>query len=253
MKQLILVIIGMIFSFTAFSQLERGSVYLKNGTILKGRYQIDATGGVRIETGGNVWVFHPEEIDRVVSREEAKSSGDDRLDSGFPFFFRAELGFLLGNPDNSQPAPFTLTGLVNYRINAQFSGGMGLGAEFLKETYMPLFLNVEYALKRSLVSPYLFAKAGYMIPLEESRQVYYEVFPNWNTFWPGPINANQPLDPKGGILANAGIGYSGMFNPGFGMSIAFGYQFHRLGYSGRDDYRLDVDYNRLTIKLGFIF
>ena len=40
---------------------------------------------------------------------------------------------------------------------------------------------------------------------------------------------------------------------GFGMSLAFGYRFHRLRYTAENDYRIDVDYNRLSLKLGFIF
>jgi len=54
-------------------------------------------------------------------------------------------------------------------------------------------------------------------------------------------------------MINPGAGYQRMFSSGFGMSFAFGYQFHRLHYSGENDYGLDIDYNRLTIKLGFIF
>jgi hypothetical protein len=61
------------------------------------------------------------------------------------------------------------------------------------------------------------------------------------------------MDTKGGFIINPGIGYQRMFSSGFGMSLAFGYQFHRLSYKGENDYQLDIDYNRLTIKLGFIF
>jgi hypothetical protein len=54
-------------------------------------------------------------------------------------------------------------------------------------------------------------------------------------------------------MVNPGVGFKHMFSTGFGMSMAFGYQFHRLSYSGKNDYQLDIDYNRLSIKLGFIF
>jgi hypothetical protein len=61
------------------------------------------------------------------------------------------------------------------------------------------------------------------------------------------------MDAKGGILINPGAGYHRMFSDSFGMSFAFGYQFHRLGFAGENDYRLEIDYNRLTVKLGIIF
>jgi hypothetical protein len=44
-----------------------------------------------------------------------------------------------------------------------------------------------------------------------------------------------------------------MFSSGFGMSFALGYQYHRLNYKTDEDNQLDIDYNRLTIKLGIIF
>ena len=78
--------------------------------------------------------------------------------------------------------------------------------------------------------------------------MYYDIWPG-----PWPRNNSKPLDAKGGFMINSGLGYQRMFSSGFGMSFAFGYQFHRLSYSGENDYRLDIDYNRLTIKLGVIF
>ena len=89
--------------------------------------------------------------------------------------------------------------------------------------------------------------------LEESRTVYNDVYPIWSSFRPWPDYSQEKMDAKGGFLVNTGIGYQRMFSSGFGMSFAFGYQFHRLHYSGENDYGLDIDYNRLTIKLGIIF
>ena len=126
--------------------------------------------------------------------------------------------------------------------------------EFLKESYLPVFVNLEYKFRDSYSTPYLFLKTGYQIPLEESREIYYNGYQPWSSsFWPGPIYSQEPMDTKGGFLINPGVGYQRMFSSGFGMSFAFGYQFHRLHYSGENDYGLDIDYNRLTIKLGFIF
>jgi hypothetical protein len=94
-------------------------------------------------------------------------------------------------------------------------------------------------------------KSGYLFPLGESNEIYYYDYQPWSSsILPG---YNQPLDTKGGFIINSGIGYQWMYSSGFGMSFAFGYQFHRLKYKGDQDYRLDIDYNRLTIKLGIIF
>ena len=127
------------------------------------------------------------------------------------------------------------------------------GIEFLKETYMPAFLNVEYRLRDSHSTPYVFLQTGYQVAIEESRTVYYDVYPAWSSVWPGPDYGQENLNAKGGILINPGIGYLQMFSPNFGMSFAFAYRFHKLHYAGEKDYGLDIDYNRLAVKIGIIF
>ena len=113
---------------------------------------------------------------------------------------------------------------------------------------------MEYKFRDSNSTPYLFLKSGYQIPLEESRDIYDNGLQPWSSsIWPGPDYSQEPMDTKGGFLINPGVGYLRMFSNEFGMSFAFGYQFHRLKYSGENDYELDIDYNRLTIKLGIIF
>jgi len=258
MKKLCLFTFAVLFTFSLFAQSEKGYVYLKNGTILKGKFQYTDAGKLRVESAGNIWVFEAAEIDSVAGRRASRVAQMENLPQYSRFFYRTEIGVLAGNSQNSQSAPLSFTGTVNYLITPQFSAGVGFGAEFLKESYLPAFLNAEYKLRNSWSSPYFFVKAGYQVALEDSREIYYDVDPYWyssSSFWPGPQPAHNygKLDPKGGILVNPGIGYSHLFSPGFGMSMGFGYQFHRLHFKGEKDYGLDIDYNRLTVKLGFIF
>jgi hypothetical protein len=258
MKKLCLFTFAVLLTFSVFAQSEKGFVYLKNGTILKGKFQYTDAGKLRVESAGNIWVFDSAEIDSVAGRRAVRMAQMENLPQYSRFFYRTEMGFLAGNSQNSQPSPFSFSGTVNYLITPQFSAGAGFGAEFLKESYLPAFLNAEYKLRNSWSSPYFFIKAGYQVPLEDSREIYYDVWPAWSSsssIWPGPQPAHSygKLNPKGGVLVNPGIGYSHLFSPGFGMSLAFGYQFHRLHYKGEKDYGLDIDYNRLTVKLGFIF
>lgn len=254
MKKLCLLLLGLVLLLPAFSQSEKGYVYLKNGTIIKGRYAY--TGDqqkIKIQSAGNLWIFDAAEVDSITSRRNRSREDVAAQISDRKFFYRAELGVLVGNSDNSQNAPFSLSGSVNYVLNPRFSLGAGLGVEFFKETYMPLFANLEYKLRGEPSSPYVFLKAGYEVPLEQSNAVYYDVVPMWYDYWPYPDVAQEGFDCKGGFLINPGVGYQQMFSPGFGMNFAVGYQFHRLNYSGENDYELDIDYNRLTIKLGIIF
>jgi hypothetical protein len=255
---------ALLISVIVFAQAERGHVYLKNGTILKGKYRwIDDSRKLQVETAGNIWVFSDREVEKVTGRRGVNVYEAPAFPYDSKFFSRIELGVLAGNSQNSQDAPLSVTGSLNWRIGSVFSIGPGFGAEFLKETYLPAFLNMELKWRKSLSSPYIFVKGGYQVPLEESREIYYDVRPMaydvrpWSSssIWPGPWPGYNfgKLEPLGGPLLNAGMGYTHIYSSGFGMSVAFGYQFHRLQYTGEKDYRLDIDYNRLTVKLGFIF
>jgi len=96
-------------------------------------------------------------------------------------------------------------------------------------------------------------QGGYQIPAENSGIRYYQVVPyDVYSILPQPVT-DQEMKAKGGFLFNPSFGIMRNFNQGFGMSLAFGYRFHRLRYSGDDNYRLDADFSRLSLKLGFIF
>lgn len=255
MKKLCLLLLAFFVTVTAFPQAEKGYIYLKNGTILKGKYSYSPDQkNVSVFTAGNLWVFDLNEIDTIAAKRVGDIRNFNQTLPDSKLFYRIELGMLVGNSDDSQNAPFSMTGTVNYCISSHFSAGVGTGIEFLKESFLPVFANLEYKLHEYPSSPYFFLKAGYQVPLEESNAVYYDIVPDWVSYWPWPgTGGNEPLDSKGGFLINPGIGYQHMFSPGFGMTFAVGYQYHRLNYSGENDYELDIDYNRVTIKLGIIF
>ena len=254
MNKLCLFILLAIFILPAFSQSEKGYVYLKNGTILKGKYQYFGDNKkLKVESAGNIWVFESAEVDSVTDLRMHRTSYLENTELKTTYFLRTEIGVLAGNSDNSQPAPFSFSTSINFPVYSAISAGAGIGFEFLKETYLPVYINAEYKIRNSYATPYFFVKLGYQVPLEQSNTVYYDVYPMWSSVWPQPDYYYDTMDAKGGILVNPGLGYQRMFSPGFGMSFAFGYQFHRLHFKGENDYRLDIDYNRLTIKLGIIF
>lgn len=254
MKKLCLMLFVLAIVMPALSQSGKGYIHLKNGSVIKGKYIYSSDlEKLSIQSGGSLWVFDATEVDSIIGYRWGKEQ--NLLEYKEPkIFFRTELGVLAGSSDNSQNAPFSLTASVNYSIDPKLSVGVGLGLEFLKETYMPVFANVEYKFRNTTSTPYVFLKTGYQVPLEESNAVYYDIVPLWMSYWPWPgTNGNEPLDVNGGFMVNPGIGYQQMFSRGFGMSLAMGYQFHQLKYSAEDDYEMYIDYNRLTVKVGIIF
>jgi len=257
MKKLCLFAIIAFLTFPVFSQSQKGIIYLKNGSEVKGKFTFsNDLEKLKVVSAGNIWVFNTNEVDSVSYSKKDRADYKVDKENESLVFFRTEMGLLIGNSENSQSAPFSLSSSLNYKLTPKISIGGGLGVEFLKETYMPVFFNAEYKLRDSYSSPYFFVKVGYQVSIEDANAVYnyqYDYQP-WSSSvapWPRPNSEN--LDVKGGLLINPGIGYQRMFSSVFGMCFAFGYQYHRLQFSGDDDYSLNVDYNRLTLKVGILF
>lgn len=249
-----LLIIGLLFSLGSFAQPDKGYLFLKNGTILKGKYQyFSDLKKYRIESAGNVWVFRDDEIDSVRSFRKKASHELIGMDKDSRVFNRTEIGIMAGNSENSQSAPLIFSTQLNYKAGKHLTLGVGTGIEFYKESYLPAYLNFEYRLRNSNSSPFVFLNSGYLLPLEEARTLYinYPVY-YYNSIYPNYSYTNN-LDAKGGLLINPGIGYMHFFNQGLGLSFSFGYRYHRLHYKGEKDYALDIDYNRLSVKFGILF
>ena len=174
MKKLCLFIITLLLIIPSFAQNEKGIIYLKNGSILKGKYRYsDDLNKLQIITAGNTWVFNAAEVDSITNLRDRRIQNyrTDNLNSSF--FMRTEIGVLAGNSDNSQTAPFSFSSSLNYQIEPVVSVGLGTGIEFLKESYLPVFLNFEYKFRNTYSTPYLFLKSGYLFPLGESNEIYY--------------------------------------------------------------------------------
>ena len=259
MKKFTLFVVALSLATVIFAQSEKGYVYLKNGSVLKGKYLFNTDSSkIQVQSGGNRWIFNKDEINRVTGKSERRTDDFQSEKLGYRMFVRSEIGVLAGSEQNSQTAPLSFSASLNYLVQPQWAVGAGFGLEFLKETYLPVFLNVEYKFRDAFSTPYLFLKTGYQLPLEESREVYYYNYdyqPWRSDIWPGPTPKPnmEKNDTQGGFTINPGLGYQNMFSSNFGMSFAFGYHFTRLNYKADDSYKMQLDYNRLTIKIGIIF
>jgi hypothetical protein len=265
MNKIIFAVIAILMVISAKSQTvtgfyENGYIHLKNGTVLKGRYIYSSDlEKLRVQSGKNTWVFDASEVELISKNRPSRdySGGEEFMEhtiSPPKFFSLTEAGVLSGNPENSQSAPLVLGTQFNYTFWKNLSAGAGAGIEFLKETYMPLTANVLYKLRNTGFTPYAILQAGYQVPLEDSRMLYYDIIPDYvssRVIWPWPVT-QTPMKAKGGMLFNPAVGFMSHFRSGYGFSLSVGYRFHRLRYSGEGDYNLDVDFNRLSVKLGFI-
>jgi hypothetical protein len=267
MNKIYLLLIVFLFALQASGQyvnaptfyFEKGYVYLKNGSVLKGKYIYNnSMDKLRVISGKNAWVFNASEVDRVSKSRPFQAPIKDSIPRfdilpTSKWFNITEIGVLVGNGDNSQSAPLIFGTSFDRQVYRNLSAGAGVGVEFLKETYMPVTVNLIYKLRNIRFTPFGMIQAGFQVPVEDSRTLYYKVVPDiYYTSSYYYYNPQSELKAKGGFLINPTLGFMRQSVHGFGMSLAFGYRFHRLHYTGDNDYRLDIDYNRFSVKLGII-
>lgn len=251
MKKVLIFLLAVLLLQPALAQKNKKDiVYLKSGGIIKGQLITNDLEGVKINSAGNLWVFKPSEIDSVAGYKKVKNENAPSLN----LFFDASMGVLVGNSGNSQKAPFSFMTSVNYRFYSNLYAGIGLGAEFLDETYMPAFAQLQYKFRNSRFTPFVAMQAGYQVPLEKESNVnfnnYYVDYRS--SYWPGYQN-NQKLDTEGGFFVNPSIGFQRVVSDNFGWFFSFGYRYHQLNYSGDNNYKLEKNFSRLSLKIGFIF
>jgi len=170
-----------------------------------------------------------------------------------------EGGVLAGNSQDDKNAPFIFHSSLNYGLNKNLSAGIGIGAEFLRETYLPVTANVLNQIRKNNdIFPFLRIRAGYQIALESTaviENVFY--YPMYYTLLSSSYYPYYPtfekLNAKGGFMVDPSVGVMVFTRAGFGISLAAGYRYQKLKYTGENDYILWAEYNRLILTLGFIF
>ncbi len=251
----ILLAFALLLNFSLLAQSgRRDVVYLKNGSILRGTIVLQDPGKlIKLKTSDNsLWVFKMDQIDSITRPIKVIVP----LKNGY--FNLTELGFLAGNFSNATRAPFSMININSWKFSNGMTTGIGVGVEFSNETYLPVVADIRYYLREKRPLPFVSFQAGYSFPLGGSyAQTMYaindlRVSP---MIYPGPIptTANDPLSAKGGFLLNPGIGIQAPLNENLSMTFSMGYRWMRYRYSRPDDYKLDIDFNRLSLKIGLLF
>ncbi|MDR1331135.1 MAG: hypothetical protein LBK07_03440 [Tannerella sp.] len=160
-----------------------------------------------------------------------------------------EGGVLAGNSDNMNKTPFIFHSSLNYVFHRRLSAGLGAGVEFLKETHLPVTANVLYQFgNRAAVKPFVRFQTGYLIALESKMVSNSGYYPSYSSSYQA---AN--MDARGGWLLQPSAGLIFYTKSKTGVALSAGYRHQKVQYAGTDDYRMYVDYNRLSLTLGIIF
>lgn len=249
-------ILGLCFTLPLFAQKgKQDVVYLKNGSIIRGTIVLQDPGKlIKLKTADNsLWVFTNEQIDSItrpvkVKIVPPKTSG---------YYNLTETGFLAGEYSNATRAIFSLININSWYFKNGISTGIGVGVELSKESYLPVVADFRYFFGQKRSVPFVALQSGYSIPLGGSyEQIIYAIDDRRMSpvIYPGPVPdySNDPISATGGFLINPAIGIQTPLNENLAMTFSAGYRYMRYSYT-RTDYRIDIDYNRLSLKIGLLF
>lgn len=206
MKKLLLVFFVLIMAAAANAQNLQDVVYLTNGSIIRGTL-IEQVPNVKIRaTDGSVWVFKQEEIDKITSEpaESQQTHYDERqyddlqfettkgrwprksggvayrsLSKGMRLF--ADFSLNLQNSFYTCSS-IGYSGSFGKQMLPHFYAGLGLSAQIYidywyynfynvdePELYaqLPLFADLRYDVFTSKLSPFVAARVGYAVGLDE--------------------------------------------------------------------------------------
>jgi hypothetical protein len=248
MKKSALVFLTLLFtvSITFAQKGKRDVIYLKNGSIINGQIISSLPSGqVKIKTKDNsLWVFEAAQIDSVghsVNLLKKRAQG---------YYNLTEAGVLAGNSNNRYKSPFTLMNINCWKFKNGFSVGAGAGVEMMSETYLPVVADFRYYLKNEWLTPFFALQGGYSFALGKPDKQYVY---NYSQIWQGPSGNTLDMKAKGGFLFNPSVGICTPLGENLAFTFSVGYRMMRQRYTREDNYLIDIDYNRLSVKVGLMF
>jgi hypothetical protein len=237
----ILLILVIISTLGASAQSKKEvTVYLKSGDVIFGKVlSQDSLGNYRISNSCGITLLSSGEIDHIekggFSRPDLKKSG---------YYNQSTFALLFGEgQDGFQPKP-SLTMVNGWQWGQRFFAGFGLGYEHYDRGVMPLFAETKYMFGAESFSPFLSFRIGYAFPVENQKQTDY--YGNITETYGGIL-----LNPEAGI--RIAVGSKSAFIAGIG------YNYQELSYRetyniwGNYDKTVFTNFNRISVRLGFIF
>ena len=225
-------------------------IYLKNGSVINGQIISSLPSGqVKIKTKDNsLWVFEASQIDSISKTTNAFN----QIRTGY--FNLTEAGVFVGNSNNKYSSPFSMMNISGWQFNNRFSVGAGAGVEFFSETYLPVVADFRYSLKRQGLTPFFGLQGGYSFSLDKpDKQYVYGGYLSYSSIWRNPTVDALEIKAKGGFLVNPFVGFSTPLGENLALTFSAGYRIMRQRYTREDNYLIDIDYNRLSLKIGLLF
>ncbi len=238
MKKFVWLLGMMLACGTLSAQRISETVYLKNGSIIKGTIVEEVPGqSLKIQTrDGSVFVYKMDEVERITKEQavdkETQSTGHRGLD------FNVDLGYDIATKGGG--GSFAAELGLGKRLNKNFYAGIGAGA-FIPtgdgDVSIPIYADFKgyFPLNGTKIAPWAGVKLGYVINTGSDES--YRVGKQWITVenpnyvmvsvMPG---VQIPLSSK--VDFNLGVGYTHFIPTGGGdgsgaIAIRAGFGFHK--------------------------
>jgi hypothetical protein len=236
---LLVVVINLFIAGNIYSQSKEDAVYLKNGSILKGKV-IESVTGVQttIEIVGHNIIVVPDTLIKMILMDQ-RLPAKERENKTSPVEMSANVNFY-GGSQNSGGFTF----ITSYRFPFRLATGAGMGIEWFDHQQIPFMADVKYYFLKGSWSPFVYAQGGYAVPLSQKGD-------------------NEWTEFHGGTLAGTGVGMRLNFTRRNALIFNVGYRYQKTetvttdypwmsSIQNSETIRYD-EYNRLIFSFGFLF
>jgi len=189
-----------------------------------------------------LFTFSNDEVEKFILGEQSAPM-EVRINDPNGFGFGIESGLLLGSSNQNFPVLFSLNPMATFTFLNRHTLGAVTGIELFDQLTLPLLLEYRFNVLKADVSPFIYARAGGLVPLGggESNHEY-----------------------KGGWTIGAGTGFRwpiAGFESYIKLGFRYGITFHKedsyWDYIDMMEYPADFTYQanfyRFEMKWGFKF
>lgn len=244
MRTLFFTFLFLFTSTTLLAQRMQDVVYLKNGSVVRGKVLSHIPGQtIKVETADqSIWVFETTNVDSI-TYERVPGKKIDLKTKGY--YNVTNFGVLAGRDDWGTRYSFSLNTINGWKLNKRFGVGLGAGLEVINDaSFFPLFGEGRFDLQHQGFSPFVSVYSGYALPTQSRINS-----------WPGE------LIRKGGFMAGGEIGIRNYISSNSAFVFGVGFRYMHLNEETADPWgwpegtviRSVHNLSRISIKMGFLF
>lgn len=170
MKKILFLILMLIIQISAFSQVGRETVFLKDGNVVKGTViEFVPNQSVTVASDGNTFVYKLSDIEKI-TRDQSFVAGNDVSESVYTihengYKFILNLDFMAG-----EMSGLKWTTIHGVQLNKRSYLGLGVGFiiadDYDLHVSIPVFADFRFDFLEDRITPFVEARAGYDVALD---------------------------------------------------------------------------------------